>query len=516
MASAEASPPDDDDAPEPLRESVLLRIGRYELFDRIASGGMATVYLGRVVGDAGFRRTVALKRLHPHLAQEKSFVAMLRDEAHLASRIRHRSVVPVLDVVDTGTELLLVLEFVEGVSLGALMTRLRERGVPMPLDLACGILRGVLAGLGAAHAATDESGAPLDLVHRDVSPQNVLLGKDGIVRIVDFGIAKARGRLQTTDDGRLKGNFAYMAPEQARRKPVTAGADLFAAGVLAWEMLTGRRMHPDDDAAAVLTRVLYESPMRVSEFRDVSEAVDAVVAKALAKEPEARFRTAAEMSEAFGAALGTAGPGAVAAFLREHVGDELTALRRRIERVEGADRLSSEPPVAPTPDAAAVAPRVTEVVDAPALPAPTRQGRRLVALVVSAAVGGLLLAFAVSTLGGRAQEPTGAVPSPAPRLSPSATDDVATAAATSAATATATATTTTTTTTTATATTTASASASVVGGRSEVPSLVDAFGRRPSIRPPRTSVSVNPRLPTPAPSMSTTRPGLEGIPRERE
>ncbi len=507
------------------------RIGRYELFDRIASGGMASVYFGRVVGGGGFRRAVALKRLHPHLATETSFVSMLRDEARLASRIRHRSVVPVLDVVDADGEFLLVMELVDGPPLGAILDKLRAKGEPMPLPIASGILRGALAGLGAAHDAKDESGAPLDLVHRDVSPQNVLVGVDGIARVVDFGIAKARGRIQTTDDGRLKGNFAYMAPEQAKRTPITRRADLYVVGILLWECVTGKRLHPDEDAAAILTRVLYEDAPAPSDFRDVSPEVDALLARALAREPDARFATAAQMSDAMGAALGTAGPGEVAEFLKLHMADEIAALSRRIERVETAPETdagltkvegaaaAASASVSSPPGAASVPPsespaRVTAVVADVPMPAPPRArrggwGLAVVALSVVAAA-----AFVVSS-----------------RHTPDGASTPTSASATTSATPAMTVT-----------TTTASASGAPVPSTSVVasesvsppsssapvamsaappssapPSAPPILKHRPRPKP-MASASTTLTTPTVAASASarTTPTGLEGIPRDRE
>ena len=174
-------------------------VGRYVVFDEIAAGGMASVHLGRLMGEVGFSRTVAIKRLHPHLARDAEFAAMFLDEARIAARIRHPNVVAVLDVVHDGSELLLVMDYVQGESLSRLARAMRPGGIPP--RIAVTVVTGVLHGLHAAHEATTERGEALDIVHRDVSPQNVLVGIDGVARVFDFGVAKAKSRAQTTQDG---------------------------------------------------------------------------------------------------------------------------------------------------------------------------------------------------------------------------------------------------------------------------------------------------------------------------
>src|SRR5262249_34859545 len=166
-------------------------LGRYALFGEIASGGMATVHLGRLLGPVGFSRPVAIKRLHPQFARDEAARAMFIDEARLASRVRHPNVVPTLDVVTDGDQLLLVMEYVDGESLARGGRRTRPAGHKVPLPITLAIVSNVLRGLDAAHEAASETGEPLEIVHRDVSPQNVLVGSDGVARVLDFGIARA-------------------------------------------------------------------------------------------------------------------------------------------------------------------------------------------------------------------------------------------------------------------------------------------------------------------------------------
>src|SRR5579883_2859449 len=227
---------------------------------------MATIHLGRLLGPVGFSRTVAIKRLHPQYAKDPEFVAMFLDEARLAARIQHPNVVPTLDVVSTDGELFLVMEYVQGETLSRLTRAAREKGERVPPRIATAIMAGVAHGLHAAHEAKDERGNPLGIVHRDVSPQNVLVGVDGVPRVLDFGVAKAAVRLQTTREGQLKGKLAYMAPEQLQAGLVNRLTDVYAAGVLLWEALTTRRLFEADSEGQLLSLVLkgtVESPSAI-------------------------------------------------------------------------------------------------------------------------------------------------------------------------------------------------------------------------------------------------------------
>jgi serine/threonine-protein kinase len=271
-------------------------VGRYVLHDEIAAGGMATVHIGRLHGSVGFARTVAIKKLHAQFSKDPEFVAMFLDEAHLAARIRHPNVVPTLDVVSEGTELLLIMEYVQGESVARL---LRSDGGRRPIQpgIAATIATEMLLGLHAAHEATDDQGRPLSIVHRDVSPQNVLVGVDGVARVVDFGVAKAVGRLQSTKEGQVKGKASYMAPEQLFGEAVDRRADVYAAGVVLWEMLTGKRLFVGDSPQATMMQVVQkvvEPPS--AHVPNIPAALDAIVLRALSRDPSLRFATAREMA----------------------------------------------------------------------------------------------------------------------------------------------------------------------------------------------------------------------------
>ncbi len=274
------------------------RIDRFELVAELASGGMASVFLARVDGAAGFRRLYAIKCLHPHLATQKEFVDMFLDEARLAARIHHPNVVPILEIGTSDRGYYLVMEYVAGETAAYFMSRGAAPATRLPVGVAVRVVLDALAGLHAAHELLGDDGRPLDIVHRDVSPQNILVGVDGTARITDFGIARAASRLSTTGADQLKGKLAYMAPEQARRGPVDRRLDVWAMGVVFWEMLTASRLFKAESDAATLSRVLSEAiPTPRDAGADVPEALQAVCMRALQRDPEARFATAAAFAD---------------------------------------------------------------------------------------------------------------------------------------------------------------------------------------------------------------------------
>lgn len=319
--------------------------GRYKLYTELATGGMGTVYLGRLLGAAGFSRTVAVKRLHPQFAKDAQFVAMFTDEARLAARIRHPNVVQTFDVVSTGSEHLLVMEYVQGESLRALWRAARDRGELIPQPVAVAIVTQVLEGLHAAHEATGDDGQPLGIIHRDVSPQNVLVGGDGVARVLDFGIAKATGNSQNTDSGVLKGKLSYMAPEQVlRERALTRAVDVYAAGIVLWELLTGRRLFDASSEGQLVLQVAMGSIESPQTFADVSPELDAVTLRALAREPKERFATAHEMARALGEACRPATQIEVSDWVKSVAGDGLAARAELVAEIErSSSRMVSAP-----------------------------------------------------------------------------------------------------------------------------------------------------------------------------
>jgi serine/threonine-protein kinase len=317
-------------------------IGRYGLYGKIASGGMASVHFGRLLGAAGFSRTVAIKRLHLHLAEDPEFLATMIDEARLAARIHHPNVVPTLDVVAAEGELLVVMEYVRGESLARLCRTVTARAAVVPTVIASAIALGVLQGLHAAHEATTDRGEPLGIVHRDVSPQNILVGVDGMARIIDFGVAKAAGRLQTTREGVVKGKMAYMAPEQVAAQEVTRSSDVYALSVVLWEMLTGKRLFQADNDAARATLVLRGTDERPSlHVPDLPPALDALVMKGLALRPADRFATAQEMADALLRIVQPAFPTEVGKWVQELAEHDLAKRGALLAEIESSSGMPS-------------------------------------------------------------------------------------------------------------------------------------------------------------------------------
>ncbi|HEX8792768.1 MAG TPA: protein kinase [Polyangiaceae bacterium] len=310
-------------------------LGRYAMYEQFAAGGMATLHYGRLLGPAGFSRTVAIKRLHAHLSEDPDFVAMFLDEARLAARIHHPNVIQTLDVESSEGELFVVLDYVHGDSLSRLLREARRVGEPVTPSLVCAILFGALEGLHAAHEARDPKGDPLELVHRDVSPHNILIGTDGIARVLDFGVAKARGRAQTTRVGQLKGKLSYMAPEQLRRGKVTRRSDVFSAAVVLWEALAGTRLFQGDDEGEVVNRLLTEdipSPRRYAP--GVTRELEAIVMRGLERGPADRFPTARHMALALEGLAIMATPIEVGAWVERVAGATLAQRAERVAAIE--------------------------------------------------------------------------------------------------------------------------------------------------------------------------------------
>lgn len=320
----------------------LLVVGRYAVFDRIASGGMATVHVGRLVGSNHFIRTVAIKRLHPQFAHDHEFTSMLLDEARFVTRIQHPNVVPTLDVIAEGDELLLVMEYVRGVSLDRLLRASKEQQKRLPPSVVVAIVANLLNGLHAAHEASNERGQPLGLVHRDVSPHNVLVGLDGVSRVLDFGIAKAEGRASSTREGQLKGKIRYMPPEQLEGN-VTRAVDVYAAGIVLFEALTAERMFGDAQEVEAVARIL-DHRLRLPSQLDPSLApFDPIFRRATAALPSERFSTTKEMSDELERVLPSAPAREVSRWVGELVSDVLDEQAKLVARIERSTTPSKIP-----------------------------------------------------------------------------------------------------------------------------------------------------------------------------
>ncbi|RZO49417.1 MAG: serine/threonine protein kinase [Sandaracinaceae bacterium] len=283
--------------------------GPYELKWEIGAGGMATVHAASLPGPGGFEKIVCIKRIRPEMTETEGFVDSFVNEAKLAAVITHPNVVQVSDLGVASGTYYIAMEYVAGVDVLTLLQAAGERGVLLPVVAATYVARELCEGLDAAHRQGDMSGRPLGIVHRDVSPQNVLVSYEGQVKITDFGVAKSKMKVMTTMPGLIKGKANYMSPEQARGEPVDARTDIFAAGILLHEMLSGEPFYKVSDPARLIARARKEQPVPpLSKFRqDVPPPLEAVVQQALQHDPVDRFPTAAEMSYALTEVLNEGG-----------------------------------------------------------------------------------------------------------------------------------------------------------------------------------------------------------------
>ena len=344
---------------------------------------MATVHIGRLLGQVGFSRTIAIKRMHEHCAKDPDFVSMFIDEARLAARIRHPNVVPTLDVVVLDGELFLVMEYVQGETLSRLCRRSQKTKARIPPRIAASVVAGVLEGLHAAHEAVGEHGEPLGIVHRDVSPQNVIVGNDGIARVLDFGVAKASNRLQTTRSGEIKGKIEYMAPEQVRGSLVDRRTDVYAASVILWELLTGRRLFMADNPVALWGKVLEGTVVRPAEIEpNVPAELDAVTMRGLHMDPTLRYQSAEAMAIELEQAIHLATPREVGRWVHGLAGK---TLREREEIMAELDSVASGISLSATDLASDVSVRVDRASSSPpqsrseapgswSVPSPQRHG----------------------------------------------------------------------------------------------------------------------------------------------
>ncbi len=292
--------------PAPRRYTVAMGtvLGRYNLVRKLAVGGMGEVWLARTAPRPGVPEAVVVKKLLSHLKSDEEFVNMFFDEARIASVLEHPNIARIYDLGDEDGEYFIAMEFVHGMPLSELMVRAAEAGQSVPAALACRIVADAAGALDFAHHARSPSGAPLDLIHRDVSPQNILVSFEGEVKLIDFGVAKAANKLTRTATGIIKGKYAYMSPEQAYDEDLDARSDLFGLGVVLWETLCAGRLFKKKTDTETLQAVVDQEIVPPSKIdRRIPKALDALVLKALQREREARFQRGDELKAALDAFL---------------------------------------------------------------------------------------------------------------------------------------------------------------------------------------------------------------------
>ncbi|WXH31127.1 Serine/threonine-protein kinase PknD [Myxococcus stipitatus] len=345
--------------------------GRYELLRKIAIGGMGAVYLARQKGPVGFQKQLVVKRLLPHLSEDDEFIEMFLDEGRIAAHLNHPNIAQIYDLGDVDGQYFIAMEYVHGEAVGPLGLRAQQRKLTIPLALKCRIIADAAAGLDAAHNARSPSGRKLALIHRDVSPQNVLVGYNGGVKLIDFGVAKASGKFSQTVVGTIKGKHAYMSPEQARGEPLDHRSDIFGLGTVFYELLTHQRLFKRDTEIATLKAVVGAKLIPPSELSpDIPKELDAIVLKALARKRDERFSSAGEVQLALDEFLVQhklhATPAHLAAFMQDMYSVELEEERLAAEPTV----IHYDPRIAARQQAAAAAAAAGDTGSHAARPAP--------------------------------------------------------------------------------------------------------------------------------------------------
>jgi serine/threonine protein kinase len=297
--------------------------GQYHLTEKIAQGGMAEIFKGKATDAEGLEKTVVIKRILPHIAANPEFVGMLIDEAKIAVQLSHGNVAQIYDLGKVGEDYFIVMEYVDGKSVSQLARKLRSLRRHCPIPIACYIASEIASGLNYVHSKTDEKGASLGIIHRDISPQNIIVSEAGTIKIIDFGIAKAKTKIVTTDSGIVKGKFAYMSPEHAEGDTLDYRTDIFSLGIILYELLTGKRLFKGKNNAETVRRVKRARVSKPSSLRkDIPAELDRIVLKALVKNRNKRYQQSYEMKDDLTKLLVTQYP--------EFKPDEITELASRI------------------------------------------------------------------------------------------------------------------------------------------------------------------------------------------
>ena len=272
--------------------------GKYYLLDRIAVGGMAEIFKAKVIREEGFERYFAIKRILPSIAEDEEFIKMFIDEAKIAVQLTHANIVPIIDLGKVGDAYFIAMEYVHGKDLRTTTEKLSKKGDSLPVPACCYIIMKVCEGLDYAHNKKDAAGRDLNLVHRDVSPQNILISFDGEVKLIDFGIAKAANKAAKTQAGILKGKFGYMSPEQVRGLPLDRRSDIFSTGIVLYEALTGERLFIGESDFSILEKVKNVEIIPPSTYnKSIPEDLERIILKALAREVQDRYQSAIELHD---------------------------------------------------------------------------------------------------------------------------------------------------------------------------------------------------------------------------
>ena len=326
---------------------VAQKIGRYEILARIASGGMAEVFLGRTIGEAGFERLVAVKRILPHLTSNETFVSMFIDEARISSGLQHSNIGQVLEFDRVGETYFIAMEYIQGLPLTRICKLFADRDQVLPPPLAAFLMANVCAALEHAHTRCDSEGNSLGIIHRDVNPKNVMVSFDGGVKLIDFGIARASHRLHDTTGETIKGKFAYMSPEQAYGKPLDNRSDIFSAGVVLFELLTHYNPFETDSDLGTLERVRKaEVSPPTSVVQSLPPELDAICIKALAREVDERYATAGQLQAALEDVCFAAGYGRrrLGQWMHETFAEEIEQNRQLLVKVSKIPPADSDSP----------------------------------------------------------------------------------------------------------------------------------------------------------------------------
>lgn len=357
-------------SPAALRAPVPF--GQYKLLDRLAVGGMAELFLARQSGPDGFEKPVVIKRIRPHLSRQSAFVRMFLNEARLAAQLNHPNIVQIHDLGKVGDSYYIGMEYLFGRDMRRIVPKAEALGIPFPMVYALKIASSVCEGLSYAHQKVDLYGAPLNIVHRDVTPENIFVCFDGTVKVLDFGIAKAANRVEQTRAGELRGKLGYLSPEQCLGKPLDQRSDIFSLGSVLYEWLTGFKLFTGESDVSVMRGIVDGKVYAPSYFRaDIPEPVEAILMKALERDRDKRYPTAWHFQQDLDRFLNTYEftPSSLhlSNFLKQLFLDELEEEQRRLR--------PRAPPAAPATQ--------PELESVPAVEEPSG-GERIVAVPVSA------------------------------------------------------------------------------------------------------------------------------------